>query len=295
MKKTAIYLLFVLFAIPLVTEAKVWRVNNNPAVTADFNSLIDAMNAYGSGDTIHLEPSATPYTVLNNTFTNHSNNVTIIGNGYFHFPNDSFQQDILQSIISVQVPGTDIFLNGHFKFIGVTFNNNVVLSQLSGQIFIYGMSFESCLINGDISYFNNGGYSDEIDQVHFSKNYISGGFNITIASSYAYSYLNDFSFENNIINNLFKIDIGAALHNQIVIRNNVFLGGYTCANGYLANNIFYNASTPDPSALTGSILKNNIFAASVFTTGATLEVNNQFGVDMNTVFSNNPCVFRQGL
>lgn len=55
---TAIILLFC-----INTNAKIWRVNNNPGVTADFTTAQAANDAPAvmNGDTIHLEPSLTYY------------------------------------------------------------------------------------------------------------------------------------------------------------------------------------------------------------------------------------------
>ena len=64
--------------VTLSAQAKIWRVNNNVGITADFTTLQNAHNAAASGDTIYVEGSNTSYGALNC-----SKQLTIIGPGYF--------------------------------------------------------------------------------------------------------------------------------------------------------------------------------------------------------------------
>lgn len=59
MKKTISLLTIVL--ITFSAQAKIWRVNNNPGVAADFTTAQAAHDAASNGDIIHLEPSNTHY------------------------------------------------------------------------------------------------------------------------------------------------------------------------------------------------------------------------------------------
>lgn len=106
-------------------EAKIWRVNNNAGIAADFASLDAAVNhsSVVNGDTIHVEPSATPY---NNT-VNLSKSLVFIGNGYFlegNGANSGLQFNTKASTISVIVfyPGSQgskfygISINGYIQF-----------------------------------------------------------------------------------------------------------------------------------------------------------------------------------
>jgi len=69
--------------------AKIWRVNNNLGVVANFSTAQAANDAAGvlAGDTIHLEPSATSYGILNCT-----KRLTWISTGAFLniHPNEQF-------------------------------------------------------------------------------------------------------------------------------------------------------------------------------------------------------------
>ena len=64
-------------------SAKIWRVNNNAGVVADFTAFNTAVAAAAAGDTIHLEPSAVSYTTASITLTKR---VIVIGPGYFLDP-----------------------------------------------------------------------------------------------------------------------------------------------------------------------------------------------------------------
>jgi len=286
MKKTIIHLLFVLFLIPIATQAKVWRVNNNPGVVADFPNLEEAMsnNFRQAGDIIHLEPSVNPYLVVAGTFSENDKYVTIIGNGYDHYSGEGFQQDILQSMIYVAFG--DILVSTKIKFTGVKFNSSIALQNFSGPPNISDVTFESCLITEDI-HLTGDTEPDQINGLHLLKNHILGGLNITFSSDPS-NILYDFISENNIIYQSLSITNIPANHDPIVIRNNVFSGNgnsFVCHDAYWANNIFdINSDLPD---FTGCILKNNIFSRSSFATGASAEANNQFDIDMQTVFKPN--------
>ena len=61
-------LLFVFTLCMFCVHAKIWRVNNNTGVVADFTTFTAAVNSASvlSGDTIHIEPSATSYGASHN-------------------------------------------------------------------------------------------------------------------------------------------------------------------------------------------------------------------------------------
>lgn len=285
MKKSILYLLIVLFALPFATEAKVWRVNNNAGVSTDFIDLDDAMNGYDAGDTLHLEPSATVYHWSNNLSNFVGKFVTIIGNGYLHFAGDGLQQDIRESKI---ISSGSIYVNSKIKFIGIVFVNPVVLVKREGPIQVGDVYFESCFLTNGIEYSDATNFgSNQINGLHLSKNYIPGNIYITLPADPG-NFLYNFSFENNIMLGSFAISPVPLNHDPIVIRNNVFAGNYECNQAYCANNIFIaNIST----GFNGSILKNNIFTGPAFTTNANTEVNNQFNVDISTVLNLNPAFF----
>ena len=119
MKKFVPFLLAAMLVLPTLTQAKIWRVNNNAGVVADFNTLDGAMAAYAAGDTIHLEPSATAYTETGNLFNQNNGFVTIIGNGYSLSPtqNPGLQQETLSS--QINSTSTEVGIKSFIKFIGI--------------------------------------------------------------------------------------------------------------------------------------------------------------------------------
>lgn len=66
--------------------AKIWRVNNNPGVNADFTDIAAAHNGADAGDTLHLEGSPTSY-----GSTSLSKKLTILGPGYYLDENPNSQ------------------------------------------------------------------------------------------------------------------------------------------------------------------------------------------------------------
>jgi hypothetical protein len=79
--KKVIFTLFVFVCVLLyghTASAKVWRVNNNAGVNADFADLPAAITGASAGDTIMLESSATAYSA--GTL---AKKLVIIGTGYF--------------------------------------------------------------------------------------------------------------------------------------------------------------------------------------------------------------------
>lgn len=68
------------------SQAKIWRVNNNPGVAADFNDLQTAHNGAASGDTLHIEGSPASYGSA--TFTK---KLIVLGPGYFLDENPNSQ------------------------------------------------------------------------------------------------------------------------------------------------------------------------------------------------------------
>lgn len=62
--------LFIITLITLISAssfAKIWRLNNNPGITADFTSLQAAHDGAASGDTLYLESSPSSYATLSCT------------------------------------------------------------------------------------------------------------------------------------------------------------------------------------------------------------------------------------
>ncbi|RYF84526.1 MAG: hypothetical protein EON98_08955 [Chitinophagaceae bacterium] len=105
--------------VTLSAQAKIWRVNNNVGITADFTTIQLAHNGANAGDTLYLEGSTTSYGNLTST-----KQLTIIGPGYFLdlVPNT-------QAITLTAKVGT------------------VTLNQGSGGTIIQGIDFDGSTLN----------------------------------------------------------------------------------------------------------------------------------------------------
>ncbi|MBA2498953.1 MAG: hypothetical protein H0V30_04440, partial [Chitinophagaceae bacterium] len=92
-KALALCLFFISVGNLFTANAKIWRVNNNTGITADFTTLQAAHDGAASGDTIHLEGSATSYGGLTCT-----KKLFIVGPGYFldEHPNTQALQQTAQ-------------------------------------------------------------------------------------------------------------------------------------------------------------------------------------------------------
>ena len=80
MKQLFILTIALLFLMASQTQAKKWRVNNNPGIDADTSSFAGAVADASSGDTIYLEPSGISYVSANLDI---NKKLVIIGPGYF--------------------------------------------------------------------------------------------------------------------------------------------------------------------------------------------------------------------
>lgn len=266
MKKTVLF--FAVFLLTQVSFAKIWRVNNNSGVSADFTQVSTAIESASvmAGDTIHVEPSATVYAEITMT-----KRLVIIGPGYYLAANPGLQANTNAATIN-GLNLSNASAAGS-KFFGLTFNKWV---NIYGITVPWNLTFERNYMNG-LVFFNNAGVSATNDAVTIRKcifDYygisINGGAlgsNITIENCIFFSQVNGVSLAN-------------LTGNNNIFRNNSFYGGggsNNFANVYVANNIFNNGST-----FTNAIVKNNLFAgAQSLPPTAT---GNQTSVSMSSVY-----------
>src|SRR5215217_1034910 len=79
-------------SLSVCSYAKIWRLNNNTGITADFTNIQAAHDGAGSGDTLHVEGSPTSYGSLT-----WNKKLVIIGPGYFLDQNADLQAHILSA------------------------------------------------------------------------------------------------------------------------------------------------------------------------------------------------------
>lgn len=236
--KKIVYTLIILVFSTLNINAKIWRVNNNPGVVADFSTVAAAVSApaVGVGDTIYIEGSATNY---NGTTLN--KRLTFIGPGYF---------------LSGANSNTGLQANPNPSNIGSIYLD----SAASGSVFLglggltiqnanpagFGtdnITISRCQLNNIALY-----YSPQAGTIaeswNVNKCYIGSIHgNIGIAQNW------------NVSNNIFagNLDMPNPANTNNVIRNNIFRGYTTLYNGYFANNIIYTTVN-----FTNVVVKNNL-------------------------------------
>lgn len=246
-----VLLLTVLAAVcALNSNAKVWRVNNNAGVNADFAqfSAAVASNSVQNGDTVYLEGSATAYsnTVLNKR-------LVVIGPGY---------------LLSGANGNPGLQANPNDARFGILF----IDSLASGSVFL-GMSTYMQI-------------DSRVDDLKFIRSSIYLEPWVILAGSTAFNWVINkcmfgvslnFPLENLQLTNSIAAYLTVALPaaRNSLIRNNVFAIGLSTTNAYVSNNVFLAGH-----ALTSSSIKYNISVQNDLPAG----FNNQVSVPAANIF-----------
>jgi hypothetical protein len=250
-----------LFFVSQNANAKIWRVNNNLGITADFTDLPPAITAATAGDTIMVEASSANYS--GPTLTK---NLVIIGPGYY------FTDATLN-------PKTEA--NTNVANIGsVTFNAGCAGSVIEGCTVGGAFINESnvTLQRNDITSYCYLAYSaNSICTNDTIRQNVIYGMNSGSATGKASNVL--------IYNNIFNgpgMQFASNLNNiSGYFINNDFLYGYpylSCANFTFQNNIFTGPGF-------GSYLSSNSFFNNITNnTGIPSGNGNQLNVNLDNVF-----------
>ena len=242
-----------------ISFAKIWRVNNNFGVTADFTTaqLANDNASVVAGDTIHLEPSITDYGSLTCT-----KRLTWISTGAFLdiHPNLQFSTNVGKITgITATVAGAA----------------NSVFHVYASSLTLYspGIRVDRCYISGSLAIDAYAGYG--------SGNMVI--INSFIGTSLTVNTGGNHVITNNIVGNNLSVGANTTL---AVFTNNVFnaISGSvgTVNNSIVENNIFNKATTA--YTFTNSTVQYNMSgAAAVLPAGN----NNQNNVAMANVFVNN--------
>jgi len=254
--------------------AKIWRVNNNGGVAADFTDLQSAHNGAAAGDTLHIEGS--PYSYGGATF---SKKIIVLGPGYFLDENPN-SQALMQSgkVAGITfaggsegsvIMGLDFFGNG----INI-FANDILIrrNRFSSQ---NGVTPDYSIGTISLQYRNNNSIFP-VNNVIISQNY-----GVKISVNYASTGV---LITNNYI--CFEAWGGdattsyclAANENAILlVQNNIFRRGKIGANN---SNFTNNIMVFGQFEGTGNLYSNNIASATQFGTAN----GNQANVSMANVF-----------
>ncbi|NII25325.1 hypothetical protein HB364_09545 [Pseudoflavitalea sp. X16] len=264
-------LLIAFMSITVISQAKIWRINNNAGVVADFTTFHAAVNSASvlAGDSLYFEPSATDYATNSMTL---NKRLIVIGPGYFLDPANAS----IPGNAGLQVATKDARIpfirmssgaNGS-KFLGITLSGSVYVTGISN------VSFEKCFFAGGL-YFEDGACT----AITVRKCYLSG----TSISASGTATLSNFVCENSIFNNNGYINLTILTGSDNIVRNNSVINGgnaFTLVNTYFANNIIGAWSQCD---LTNCTIKNNLFQANQTLPGTA--TNNLVNQDMATIYT----------
>ena len=252
----ACLMLFVFYT----AEAKIWRVNNN-GYSADFASLNAANNdnRVRSGDTVHVEGSATGYGDATN-----SKRLVILGPGYFLLENagnsvNSFPANFSYITFAAGSAGSElqgISVTGEF---GITANvSNILIKR--------------CKIDYDVN------LTYGISDVRIVQNYfttLSG--NLSVIDDNEFGFPTDVVFNNNIVRRPLLLRAG---YTFVECNNNVF----DVPPRTNAPSLSLNAGVFRNNILTNPSVTVNINGGSIINVTHNISAGpNQFGVANNNI------------
>lgn len=227
-----------------MAQARIWRINNNPGIAADFTNYNTAIASASvlNGDTLYLEASTISYTaaLLNKR-------LVVIGNGYFLAgagSNPNLQANTNSSTFASAISFDS--LSSGSKFLGININNDLWLDPRADNI-----TFERCKFNS-ISWNTQASNTfNRAANLLFNKCYFNG------ASPVAQFYYDNLQITNCIVNGTMGFALGNI--NSALMRNNIFRGSaqLNFSNTYFANNIILDIVPGNFNPIT-STLKNNI-------------------------------------
>lgn len=263
------------FTFSINSYAKIWRVNNNTGVNADFTTLQLAHDGAGAGDTLHLESSPNNYGSLSC-----SKKIIIIGTGYFLAENSNSQ-----ALTQTAKVSTFYFYQGSEGSIvmGLDFSNNSI-NVYSNDIVIRRNNFAYEAGTGVFDYYT-GSVSLEYQQNSYptpvSNVIITQNFGLKVNVNYASTGIlitNNYLAWNGYGGDATTGQVIAMQANaSAIIQNNIIRRGVVnVSNSTLTNNILYAGSFTG----TGNLFSNNLSNDTQFGNAN----GNQQNVDMTTVF-----------
>jgi hypothetical protein len=268
MKKLIALLLGMCF---LSANATSWRLNNNPAVDADFRTFAEAHDAAASGDTIYVE--GTGLTSDYGYLVNISKKLIVIGPGYFLEQNDSTYVSKIPAV-----------------FRSIVIEAGAAGSELHGLHLEYGQ-------------YGDGGINIKASDIVITRSYFAKSNdpitigahiqNITVNQNYAYRIITSYetSVKNILIsNNYFEDRITLNNLSTSVISNNVIRSGLVNVyNSQIKNNIVFAAGAIFDALCAGNAGNNISYnLSSGGLAGGTYGPGNIGNVDMSTVFVGYP-------
>lgn len=260
--------------VSLCSYAKIWRVNNNPGVTANFTTIQAAHDGAASGDTLHVESSPNSYGYLTAT-----KKLVIIGPGYFLSENSNLQVFPL----TAQINGIQFNVGAEGSVVmGMDFGSNSIYVYCNDIVIkrnkcVSPNGSDQDWVNAGIYlYYTSNDGSKPVTNIIISQNYGPAIFiyypstGVLITNNYITSASSGGDVNENI-----SLDI----HSNAValLQNNIFRRGKIRAyNSNLTNNIMYSGVVEG----TGNLVSNNLANGTQFGTTN----GNKANVNMATVF-----------
>ena len=255
----------------LNANAKIWRLNNNAGVTADFTTFNAAVASASvlAGDTLYIEPSTTTYQTGSITLTKR---LVVVGPGYFLDPANTTTPANLGLQAATGFSDLAFFRIGAgadgSKFMGLYMGGSFYLNNANN------ITFEKmCFTQG--AYFETG----TNDSITFRKCFFYNGYGMTDAVA---ATITNLVIENNIFYSGYYISLNNITGSANIFRNNSIVpngNAFTLENTYVANNIF---GTGGQNIFTNCTIKNNLFQVAQTLPGTA--VGNQVSVNMANVY-----------
>jgi hypothetical protein len=227
--------------------AKIWRVNNNTGITADFTTAQAAHDGAATGDTLHFEPSLISYGNLVIT-----KRLVLIGVGDFLNVNANQQASGIAATItdlnisSTGASGTVIMVSISYAFISSV--SNIVMQRcfISNRIDATGATnlvIRNCFVQNDL----NLGTGSTNMLIH--NNILRGRINMDAGASAT------------ILNNVISMNGNTSTIYNSTFRSNIFVsGGLSSAPGStLENNLAPDGSIPSGNGNQQNVNMNNVF------------------------------------
>lgn len=231
------------------TYAKIWRVNNNAGVAANFTAPQAAHDVASVGDTIHLEPSATAYAGINV-----SKRIVIIGNGYELATDTGLQANSNSSTIS----GGISFYGGSagsviqgLRLTGYTYvqDSNITIRRCNMNQATYVYSKNFTFTNNWVYYYTISDQTGGLSGINISNNifYYYSGISFGVSST------------GNFTNNTCYVSSISCYNFQV--NNNILLGGSFSVN----NNVYFNNIGDGTQFGSANGNQQNVTGANIFT------------------------------
>lgn len=220
------------------SQAKIWRINNQAGIYADFTSGQAAHNAASAGDTLYFESSPTVYGSLVI-----EKQLTIMGMGAFLANYSGYQ---LPGAVNATLTGIEIKLGG----------SGTIISGLKVSASIQLENVSNIKVNKTESY---GLDLLSVTNSVFSNNYFTSATTIG-------SLCTNLVFSNNILGGLYSSSVNS---NSLNIFQNSFVGGSLAGHNLtITNNIISNASAFSNCSISYNIFQNGSYNNNGLTTSS---------------------------